>query len=140
MLKLVVRLAILSAVAATSAVAMTPGGAAPQRAGALKALSAVEKGKWELRERGVKAPPRYVCVRDPAQLLQVQHPEATCRRYVVTDAANRSIVTYQCTDHGAGRSDLRVETSRLVQIDAQGVSNGAPFSMSIEARRVGDCE
>lgn len=119
---------------------MTSGGAAPALAGGLQALRGIERGQWELRERGANTVPRRICVEDPAQLLQVQHPGAACRRFVVMDAARRVVITYQCVDHGAGRTDLRVETSRLVQINAQGISDSAPFSMSLEGRRVGDCE
>mgnify|MGYP006175199349 CR=1 FL=1 len=35
--------------------------------------------------------------------------------------------------------ELRRETSRLVQIQSQGIRNGLPFEFSAEARRVGDC-
>lgn len=135
-----VRFFVISIAVATSAAAMTSGGRAPANTGGLRALNGIERGEWELRERGTRSTPRRICLEDPAQLLQVQHPGASCRRYVVTDAANRAVVTYHCSDRGAGRTDLRVETSRLVQIDAQGVSDSAPFSMSLEGRRVGNCE
>jgi hypothetical protein len=121
--------------------AMAPAGPAPAapRAG-LMALGGLERGQWELREKGSHVPPRRICIGDPAQLLQVQHPGASCRRFVVMDAANHAIVTYQCTDTGAGRTDLRVETPRLVQIDAQGVADSAPFSIALEGRKTGECK
>jgi hypothetical protein len=49
-------------------------------------------------------------------------------------------VTYDCAQAGQGRTALRVETARLVQIDSQGVSGGTPFAMTLEARRVGACK
>lgn len=108
----------------------------------LSALRQLEKGQWELRQRGPAAPsatPRRICVVDPSQLLQVKHGEGGCTRFVVADTAQRAVVTYQCDGRGSGRTDLRVETPRLVQINAQGVANGAPFVEAIEARRTGDC-
>ena len=133
------RLLVLGGALLSGVAAMSPGGPAPVRAPGLMALSGLEPGQWELREHGSKAPPRRICIGDPAQLLQVQHPGATCRLFVVTDAANHAVVTYQCTDSGAGRTDLRVETSRLIQIDAQGVADSAPFSLSLEGRKTGEC-
>ena len=48
-------------------------------------------------------------------------------------------VQYTCPGRGFGRTHIRRETRRLVQIDTQGVAEGLPFSASIEGRRVGDC-
>lgn len=118
--------------------AMAPGGQVSAR-GPLLALKGLEHGQWELRERGSAGPARRICVGDPIQLLQPQHPGGQCRRFVVTDAQNRAVVTYQCSDAGSGRTDLRVETSRLVQIDAQGVADSEPFAVMYEARRTGEC-
>ncbi|MBB6123761.1 DUF3617 domain-containing protein [Sphingobium subterraneum] len=135
------RILLLGGVMLGCVAAMAPGGSAPKAAGML-ALHGLEKGQWELRERGRTPPerqPRKVCVGDPAQLMQVGHPRASCSRFVVADEASRAAVTYQCNGAGSGRTDLRVETSRLVQIDAQGVANGAPFSLALEGRRVGNC-
>lgn len=122
-----------------SVAAMSPGAPAPVRAGGLKALHGIDAGQWELRERGSHGPARRICLGDPAQLLQIQHPGLNCQRFVVSDEAQRAVVTYQCTDAGNGRTDLRVETSRLIQISAQGIASKAPFSLSIEGRRTGDC-
>ena len=40
---------------------------------------------------------------------------------------------------GYGRTSIRLETDRLVQIRTQGIADGLPFEYSAEARRVGDC-
>ncbi|MDQ4419596.1 hypothetical protein OOT33_03965 [Sphingobium sp. DEHP117] len=124
----------------TAALAVSAGGPAPS-AGRMTALRQIEKGQWELRERGTKQPaaPRRLCVGDPAQLLQVQHGDGGCSRFVVADTDNHAIVTYQCNGRGNGRTDLRVETPRLIQIDSQGVADGAPFAVSLEGRRTGEC-
>lgn len=107
----------------------------------MTALRQLEAGQWELRERGAKqaAPPQRVCVGDPAQLLQVKHGNGGCSRFVVADTNDHAVVTYQCNGRGNGRTDLRVETPRLIQIDSQGVADGAPFAVSLEGRRTGDC-
>ncbi len=125
---------------ASSVLALSPGGAAPAT-GRMTALRHLENGEWELRERGGRpqAAPRRVCVGDPVQLLQVQHGNGGCRRFVVADTNNHAVVTYQCNGRGNGRTDIRVETPRLIQIDSQGVADGAPFAVSLEGRRTGDC-
>ena len=42
-------------------------------------------------------------------------------------------VNYVCPGMGRGRTILRVETPRLVQIDSQGLHNGAPFALRAQA-------
>lgn len=142
MLQLSLRLTALMAasISGAAAFAVSPGGAAPS-APRMSALRQLEKGQWELRERGARptSAPKRICVGDPSQLLQVQHKDGGCSRFVVADTEERAVVTYQCNGRGNGRTDLRVETPRLVQIDSQGVADGAPFALSIEGRRTGDC-
>lgn len=123
--------------------AMQQGGRPPVLPGGpnVAALRGLEPGQWELRERGddPHGEPRRICVGDPVQLLQPRHSRAACRRFVIDDSARHAVVTYECDGSGSGRTDLRVETPRLVQIDSQGVSSGAPFAVTIEGRRTGDC-
>ena len=115
------------------------GVVAAQSAG-LDALSRLEHGEWELRERDSARPPRRICIGDANQLLQPRHPNQQCKRFVVRDGPQRASVTYDCADAGQGSTDVRVETSRLVQIASQGVSDGAPFVLAIEGRHVGMCK
>lgn len=123
--------------------AMQQGGRLPavSAGGGVTALRGLEPGQWELRERGEdsRSEPRRICVGDPVQLLQPKHSRAVCRRFVIDDSARHAVVTYECDGSGSGRTDLRVETPRLVQIDSQGVSSGAPFAVTIEGRRTGAC-
>ena len=58
---------------------------------------------------------------------------------MVQDNNSEVIVQYTCRGKGYGRTHIRRETSRLVQIDSQGIAGGLPFEFSAEARRVGDC-
>lgn len=103
------------------------------------ALAALEPGQWELRGRGEGAETQKLCVTDLRQLLQVRHGKALCPSFTVSDSAHAVSVTYDCAGAGNGRTDLRVETSRLVQIRTQGVAGGAPFAIAAEGRRVGAC-
>lgn len=116
-----------------------PAGNAVAQAADYSALTALERGEWELVERGHNGSARRVCLGDPAQLLQPRHPGRQCKRFVVENGARRLAITYDCAHAGQGRTTLRVETGRLVQIESQGVSGGSPFAMMIEGRRVGAC-
>ncbi|MFZ2997972.1 MAG: hypothetical protein WA070_17580 [Sphingobium sp.] len=101
------------------------------------ALRGLETGEWELHERGAES--RKLCVSDLRQLLQVRHGRTLCRSMTVDDSHQSITVNYDCAAAGNGRTQLRVETARLVQINSQGVANGAPFAFSVEGRRVGAC-
>lgn len=101
------------------------------------ALRGLETGEWELHERGAES--RKLCVSDLRQLLQVRHGRTLCRSMTVDDGHQSTIVNYDCAAAGNGRTELRVETARLVQINSQGVANGAPFAFALEGRRVGAC-
>ena len=114
-------------------------GAGPVAAPPMAGLNKLETGEWELRERGDSREPRRMCVSDPRQLLQVRHARHSCRDFLVTDEPNMVVVTYDCAGAGGGRTDLRIETSRLVQIQSQGIADGAPFAFAMEGRRTGIC-
>jgi len=103
------------------------------------ALSGLERGEWELKERGNDSSARRLCIGDASQLLQPLHAGRQCKHYVLENTAQRAAVTYDCAQAGQGRTQVRVETARLVQIDSQGVSGGSPFAMVMEGRRVGAC-
>jgi hypothetical protein len=106
----------------------------------LAALRPLQTGQWELRERGEGAETRKLCVTDLRQLLQVRHGRALCRSFIINDAATMATVTYDCAAGGNGRTDLRVETPKLVQINSQGIADGAPFAFTMEARHIGACQ
>ena len=127
----------LSAVAATMMMASWAG--AVGAPAPLIALRALETGKWELRDRSEGAETRKLCITDLRQLLQIRHGRALCHSFTVSNTAHAASVTYDCAAAGNGRTDLRVETRRLVQISSQGVADGAPFAFSAEGRRIGAC-
>lgn len=102
----------------------------------------MEPGEWELRERGAEresSGPRRLCVSQLRQLVQLRHPRAACKQLTLQEAGNRLSVSYDCGGAGGGRTELRVETPRLVQLRSQGIADGAPFSFDMEARRIGAC-
>lgn len=76
---------------------------------------------------------------DPSVLLQLRHSTARCSRFVVSSDARNATVTYSCPLGGNGRTVIKVETPRLVQVETQGIADNAPFAFTVEARRVGDC-
>jgi hypothetical protein len=103
-------------------------------------LDTLERGQWQLRDRDdMAAPARSLCLGDPRALLQMRHERVQCSRYVIEDAVRSVTVHYTCPGAGHGRTTIRKETSRLVQIDTQGIANGSPFSFAFEARRIGPC-
>lgn len=104
---------------------------------ALAMLDQLEGGKWELRERGGQS--QQICIPGGRQLIQLRHPGAQCSSFVIEDSPTQVVVQYTCTGHGYGRTQVRRETNRLVQIESQGIVDGYPFDISAEARRVGAC-
>jgi hypothetical protein len=101
-------------------------------------LDALTKGQWTLRTRE-EATPLRVCVRTGRELIQLRHTQSGCSRFVVEDGPNEVVVQYTCPGNGYGRTSIRRESNNLVQIQSQGIDNGAPFSFSGEARHTGRC-
>ena len=132
MAMMTVRFALAAAVLLTFAVPATSGSPA------LTMLDRLEPGRWELRER-TGSTPQKLCVPSGRQLIQLRHPGAQCSSFVVEDGPAQVVVQYTCAGHGYGRTRVRRETDRLVQIDSQGIIDGLPFDFSVEARRVGEC-
>jgi len=102
-------------------------------------LDGLDRGRWELRAREPGGDIQHVCVGDVRGLIQLRHPGNACQRLVVDDSDSEVTVQYTCPGRGFGRTHIRRETGRLVQIDTQGVAGGLPFSSSLEGRRVGEC-
>ena len=101
-------------------------------------LAQVERGQWQLRAPGGEAL-GTVCLGDPLLLAQPQHGPQPCTREILSTDTHSVTVNYTCPGMGRGRTQLRVETPRLVQIDSQGLHYGAPFALRAQARRTGPC-
>ena len=113
-------------------------GAWPAAAQAPGPLAQVERGSWQLVGPGGNAI-ATVCLGDPLLLAQPQHGPQPCTREILSSDAHSVTVNYTCPGMGRGRTQLRVETPRLVQIDSQGLHNGAPFALRAQARKTGPC-
>lgn len=113
-------------------------GPAAAQGPSLAMLSSLDDGQWEVRFRD-GSDTRRVCVRSGLELLQLQHSESGCSRFVVEDGVASVTVQYTCRGNGYGRTSIRRESGSLVQIDSQGIAGGLPFEFSAEARRVGNC-
>lgn len=113
---------------------------APAQAPSLAMLDQLQKGRWELRVAGAKAPLRSVCLGDPRrQLVQLYHPARSCSQFIIEDKGSQIAVSYSCGAAGQGQTVIRRETNRLVQVDTQGTINGQLFDNILEARHVGRC-
>ena len=69
----------------------------------------------------------------------MRHAETNCSRFVVEDERDKVTIQYTCPGNGYGRTDIRMETGGLVQIESQGIVSGAPFQFAAEARHTGNC-
>lgn len=105
----------------------------------LAMLDHLATGRWELRSREVGNGTERLCVANGRRFIQLRHPDTACERFVVEDGPTSVTVQYTCRGRGYGRTSIRLETDRLVQIRTQGIADGLPFEYSAEARRVGDC-
>jgi len=125
----------VASLGAAAVLAATPVAAqAPE----LAMLGTLTKGEWSLRHRADGSQQR-ICLRDGREFIQIRHREPGCSRFVVRDQANEVVVQYTCRGNGYGRTSIRREGSGLVQIQSQGIIDGAPFSINAEARHVGSC-
>lgn len=120
-------------VAATLAVAASAANA-PE----LAMLDSLTKGSWSLRIRDDGSQQR-VCVRSGQEFIQLRHTQPGCSRFVVKDTPEEVVVQYTCRGNGYGRTSIRREGNALVQIQSQGIIDGAPFAISGEARHAGSC-
>jgi hypothetical protein len=105
-----------------------------------RALNALETGLWELKGVGTDTTSQRLCISDMRQLLQPLDIQPICKQFVGEDVADRVTASFDCAAQGQGRTSVRVETPRLAQIESQGIAGGRPFSMRMEARRVGACQ
>ena len=136
---------IVVALAATRIAAVPPQqpaapslpGSASSPAISLTALKQVEPGLWQLEIKG--GAKRQMCVADPMGLVQIEHDQTGCSRFVVANQPNSATVHYSCQGAGWGRTTVRVETPTQATIQTQGISRNAPFDYAVEARRLGGC-
>jgi len=114
--------------------------AQPAAAPAMPSLGLLESGSWTLKPRDGTGAPRTMCLGDRSVLLQIQHGEAHCQRFVLENDPTSVTVSYSCPGAGNGRTTVKVETPRLIRVDTQGIDHGSPFDVSMEGRRTGMCQ
>jgi hypothetical protein len=105
-------------------------------------LSKLERGRWLLRSvgGGAASPVGQLCVSDPRMLAQIEHrANGQCSHFIVRSSPTSVTVSYSCKGAGQGLTTIRRETDALIQIQSQGINNGAPFSFSVEGRHGGAC-
>ena len=104
----------------------------------LAMLGGLTKGSWTVRNRG-DGSQQQICLRTGRELIQLRHKQPGCSQFVVEDKPNQVVVQYTCPGNGYGRTSIRRESNGLVQIDSQGIINGAPFAFKAEGRHGGSC-
>ena len=113
--------------------------ASPQEAADPLMLDRLESGQWQLRGAS-GADLGSICLGDRLMLAQPFHRAAPCARHLLESNPRSATVRYSCRGGGSGRTTIRFETPRLVQIESQGLDQGAPFALRAEARRTGACQ
>lgn len=111
--------------------------ATPAATMSLTALKQLEPGLWQLEVKGRS--PRFTCVAEPTALVQIEHDQPNCSRFVIANDPKSATVHYSCQRSGWGRTTVRVETSAAAVIQTQGISKNLPFDYSVHAKRVGAC-
>lgn len=125
---------------AVLALLAVPGRTQNPQPGAMPALQIIQTGQWFLKSRAGPGRDRSICVSDPRVLLQVEHGAAACNRFVIANTRRETTVHYTCPGSGHGRTTIRVETPRLIQIETQGIAQQEPFAVEFEGRRTGECK
>lgn len=127
------RLIVLAAIVGSGGLLISASTGAPQ------AFARIQSGAWQLRALDGSAPTRRICLTDPAELIQLRHPGATCSRFVLDNAPETATIHYTCPGAGYGRTTIKVETGELIRVESQGLINRAPFQVALEGRRAGAC-
>jgi hypothetical protein len=126
---------VLGLLACASAYATDAAPAPSKRA--LAATRALQPGLWRIEVKGQA--PLLLCLANTEMLLQLEHRETLCPRFVIEDLPTRATVHYSCPNQGWGRTVLRIETPRATGIDTQGISNKTPFAYVASAHWQGNC-
>jgi hypothetical protein len=108
-------------------------------AGQPRALEAAVPGVWEISGiPGLRADARR-CVQSAAALAVVEHRGQACASSLVSEQGTSAVIHYSCKGGGFGQSKLTLITPRSLRIETQGISRGAPFNYTVQARRSGNC-
>lgn len=111
----------------------------PESAPTPDVLTALEPGLWEFKEVDRPGAPERRCIANLRDLFQPVQPRQACRHFLAENGPDHAAVAYDCAAQGRGRTTLRMETKRLLRIESQGIAEGRPFAVRLEARRIGAC-
>lgn len=101
-------------------------------------FATAEPGLWEIKPGGSEAV--KLCVPNTMALTQFEHRNSKCSRTVIRDNGSSATVHYTCAGGDFGQTDVRLVTPRALSIQTQGISAGAPFKYTLQARRIGNCQ
>ncbi len=132
-------LKLIKIISTTAAILSGFAVAAPAQTPGMALLDGLMPGEWTLKQRGSREQVQKVCLGNPELLLQIQHANTRCSRYVIENSPRKLRVSYKCGRAGHGVTEIKLESSSLVQISSQGILNSAPFSLNMEGRRTGSC-
>lgn len=104
----------------------------------LEIAGQLQQGRWELRDRQGHSLGE-LCVGELQRLIQLKHPDLSCAPLVLENTPRSVAVQYTCPGRGYGRTSIRRETEKLVQVETQGLADGLPFDFAAEGRWTGDC-
>ena len=100
-------------------------------------LSTAKPGQWEISRSG--SAPVKLCVGKIESLGQFEHRGQSCARDIIRDRDSSATISYSCQSGGFGESVLTLLTPRSLRVQTQGISDGAPFNYTFQARRLGNC-
>ena len=103
-------------------------------------LSSLKSGLWQFREKArgndiIDA----ICVGDVKKMIKIKNKGDRCTFKMLSRSGNSVTYDYNCAGKGKGRTTIRKETSELVQISSQGITDGQLFDFRLEARHAGSC-
>ncbi len=104
-------------------------------------LSSLKSGLWQFREKArgndiVDA----ICIGDVNKMIKIKNKNDRCTIKMLSQSGNSATYEYSCVGKGKGRTIIRKETSGLVQISSQGITDGQLFDFKLEARHAGSCQ
>jgi hypothetical protein len=101
-------------------------------------LPRLERGRWAVRNADTGAE-RSLCLGPSSALVQLEHRGLSCPHEVLARDGSGATVSYTCRARGFGHTRLRIETTRLLQIETQGMIDGRPFDYRAVATKTGTC-
>jgi hypothetical protein len=103
------------------------------------ALSGVAPGLWEVSRSATGHDARAMCLRDVVELASAGNPGETCATRVLESRSGMLLLDLSCPRGDFARSRISVVTPRSLKVETMGLHRGAPFDLTLYARRKGAC-